>query len=63
MIIGNNVWIGENVVVLPGAEIGDGCIIGANSIVSKKIPPNSMVVGENKIIKKWNEVTRHWDRT
>ena len=63
VVIGNNVWIGENVVVLPGAEIGDGCIIGANSIVSKKIPPNSMVVGENKIIKKWNEFTRHWDRT
>ena len=43
--IGNNVWIGENSVILAGAEIGDGCIIGANSVVKGVIPKNSMAAG------------------
>ena len=52
--IGNNVWIGENVVILAGAHIGNGCIIGANSVVTRDIPDESIVVGNNNIIKKWN---------
>ncbi|MEZ9018105.1 DapH/DapD/GlmU-related protein [Vibrio lentus] len=43
--IGSNVWIGFNVVVLEGVRIGDGCVIGANSIVSHDIPSNSVAVG------------------
>lgn len=62
-VIGNRVWIGENAVILSGAEIGDGCIIGANSVVSKAIPSGSMVVGNNRIIKKWNEETKKWEKT
>lgn len=61
--IGNNVWIGDNVVILPGAEIGDGCIIGANAIISTKIPEASIVVGNNKIIKTFNRTTLKWERT
>ena len=38
--IGNNVWIGGNVVVLPGVTIGDNVVIGAGSIVTKDIPSN-----------------------
>lgn len=60
--IGNRVWIGENVVILAGANIGDGCIIGANSVVSKVIPEGSMVVSNNKIIKQWSVVTERWER-
>lgn len=60
--IGDRVWIGENAVILSGADIGDGCIVGANSVVTKKIPPQSMVIGNNKIIKKWNESTHKWER-
>ena len=37
--IGNNVWIGENSVVLSGVTIGDGAIIAAGSIVTKDVPP------------------------
>ena len=61
--IGNNVWIGENVVILAGTEIGDGCIIGANSVVSAiKIPPNCIYAGvPAKIIKKYNEVNHTWE--
>ena len=43
--IGKYVWIGEGVVVMPGVEIGDGCVIGANSVVTKNIPANSVAVG------------------
>lgn len=60
--IGNRVWLGENVVILAGADIGDGCIIGANSVVSKVIPEGSMVVSNNKIIKQWNSNTKRWER-
>ncbi|MEO1297830.1 MAG: DapH/DapD/GlmU-related protein [Cyanobacteria bacterium J06636_16] len=35
-IIGNNVWIGDNVLVLPGAKIGDGSIIGAGAVVTRE---------------------------
>ena len=44
-IIGNDVWIGQNAVILPGVHIGDGCIIGANAAVASDIPPYSVVVG------------------
>lgn len=43
--IGNNVWFGEFVTVLKGVKIGDNCIIGAGSIVTKDIPDNSVAVG------------------
>lgn len=43
--IGNNVWIGANVCVLPGVTIGDNCVIGAGSVVVNDIPPSSVAVG------------------
>lgn len=50
--VGNNVWIGGNVVVLPGVTIGDNCTIGAGSVVVKDIPANSVAVGNPcKVIK------------
>jgi acetyltransferase-like isoleucine patch superfamily enzyme len=45
IIIGNNVWIGMNSVVLPGVTIGDNVIIGANSVVTKDIPSNVIAAG------------------
>jgi virginiamycin A acetyltransferase len=45
IIIGNNVWVGDKVTFLAGTEIGDGSIIGACSVINKKIPPFSVVVG------------------
>lgn len=44
-IVGNDVWIGQNVTILPGVKIGDGAIIGANSVVAKDIPAYSVAVG------------------
>ncbi len=43
--VGNNVWIGGNVVVLPGVSIGYNVTIGAGSVVTKDIPSNSIAVG------------------
>lgn len=43
--IGNACWIGDNVLILPGVEIGDGCIIGAGSVVTKSLEPYSVACG------------------
>lgn len=50
--IGSNVWIGASVIVMKGATIGNGCIIGINSMVLKDIPPYSIAVGSPaKVVK------------
>ena len=51
--IGNNVWIGGSVTILPGVTIGDNVSIGAGSVVVKDIPSNSVAVGNPcKVIKR-----------
>ena len=51
--VGNNVWIGGNVVVLPGVTIGDNVVIGAGSVVAKDTPSNVLAFGNPcKAIKK-----------
>ncbi len=53
--VGNNVWFGAQVCVLPGVTIGDNCVIGAGSVVTKDIPANSLAVGNPcRVIKKTN---------
>ena len=52
-VIGNDVWIGQNAVILPGVNIGDGAIIGANSVVGSNIAPYTIVAGNPaKVIRK-----------
>lgn len=43
--VGNNVWIGGDVTILPGVKIGDNSVIGAKSVVTKDIPANVIAVG------------------
>ena len=43
--IGSKVWIGGGTTILPGVVIGDGCTIGAGSVVTRSIPPRSVAVG------------------
>ena len=53
IVIGSNVWIGMNAVILPGVTIGNNVAIGAGSIVVSDIPDNSIAVGNPcKVIKK-----------
>jgi acetyltransferase-like isoleucine patch superfamily enzyme len=59
--IGNNVWIGESVTILPGSKIGNGCIIGANSVVNKHIEDDCLAVGcPAKVIKRYDKVSKKW---
>lgn len=52
VVIGNNVWIGAGSVILRGTRIGDGCIIGAGSVIKGNIPSDTVVVQKrNTIIK------------
>ena len=45
VVIGNDVWIGEKTIILPGVNIGDGAIIGAGCVVSKDVKPYTIVGG------------------
>lgn len=52
VVIGDNVWIGDKVTILPGVHIGEGSIVAANAVVTKNIPAFSLVAGNPaKIIK------------
>lgn len=56
IVIGDDVWIGANSVVLPGVKIGDGAVIGAGTVVTKDIPENAICVGNPaRMIKYRNE--------
>jgi len=50
--VGDNVWFGAGVTVLPGVTIGNNCVIAAGSVVTKDIPPYSVAAGVPAVIKK-----------
>ena len=51
--IGDNVWIGERAVIGPGVKIGNGSIVGANALVIKDVPENTVVVGNPARVASW----------
>lgn len=51
-VVGNDVWIGSEAMIMPGVRIGDGAVIGARSVISKNVEPYSIVVGNNHVVKK-----------
>ncbi len=58
--IGNNVWIGANVTVLPGVTIGDDAVIGAGSVITKDIPPGVLAVGNPcRVLREITEDDKH----
>ncbi|MBU0952254.1 MAG: acyltransferase [Elusimicrobia bacterium] len=60
IVIEDDVWLGANVVVCPGARIGKGCVIGAGAVVVKDIPPYSVAVGiPAKVIKERNLINEN----
>jgi len=63
VVIGQNVWIGDNSVIIGPATIGRGAIVGANSVVRGVVPSNTMVAGTPaKPIKIFNSKTASWDK-
>jgi len=63
VVIGENVWIGDNSVIIGPATIGRGAIVGANSVVHGVVPSNTIVAGAPaKAIKTFNPKTGSWDR-
>jgi len=63
VVIGENVWIGDNSVIVGPATIGTGVIVGANSVVRGSIPSNTIVAGAPaKPIKIFNADTRCWEK-
>lgn len=58
IVIGDHVWIGMNVIVLKGVTIGEGAVVSAGSVVTKDVPPHSLVAGvPAKVVKtdvEWN---------
>jgi acetyltransferase-like isoleucine patch superfamily enzyme len=61
VVIGANVWIGDGVAVISGARIGDGCIIGANSVVTGEIPARCIAVGAPaRPVRRWDGERGEW---
>ena len=57
--IGDNCWLASNVTVCPGVTIGNNCVIGAGSVVTKDIPDNSLVLGvPGRVVRKITEKDR-----
>lgn len=53
IVIEDDVWVGENVIILSGVTVGQGAIIGTGSVVTKNVEPYSLVVGSPAVFKKY----------
>jgi lipopolysaccharide O-acetyltransferase len=63
VVIGNDAWIGDNVVIVGPITIGAGAVIGANSVVRSDIAPQTIAVGAPaRPVKRFNLPTQTWDR-
>lgn len=51
--VGNNVWFGSNVTILPGVTIGDDAVVAAAAVVTKDVPPGAVVVGAPARVHSW----------
>jgi acetyltransferase-like isoleucine patch superfamily enzyme len=63
VVIGKNVWIGANSIILPGVKIGDNSVIAAGSTITEDVPAYSVVAGNPaKIIKQYDSKSKQWKR-
>jgi lipopolysaccharide O-acetyltransferase len=61
IVIGDNVWLGEKVAILPGVRVGNGVIVGAGAVVTKDVPDYSIVAGvPAKVIKRYDFASSTW---
>lgn len=62
VVIGSNVWIGDNVTIVGPVQICDGAVVGANSVVTRDVPCHAMVGGiPAKILKRFNFTSGKWE--
>ncbi|WP_318477374.1 CatB-related O-acetyltransferase [Photobacterium leiognathi] len=50
-VIGNDVWIGSEAMIMPGVNIGNGAVIGSRSVITKDVAPYTVVVANNHVVK------------
>ena len=50
-VIGNDVWIGSEAMIMPGVKIGNGAVIGSRAVITKDVEPYSVVVANNHVVK------------
>ncbi|MCK4736187.1 MAG: hypothetical protein KAT65_27285 [Methanophagales archaeon] len=62
-MIGNDVWIGDNAVILSGVKIGDGAVIGNSAIVTRDVPPYAIVAGNSAKVIKYRFQKRYYRKT
>ncbi len=63
IVIGDGCWIGANVVITAGVNIGNYVVVAAGSVVTKDVPDYSIVAGNPaRLLKQFNHTTRQWDR-
>ena len=61
IVVGRGSWIGQNVVIMSGVTIGAYVVIGANSVVTKSVPPRCIAAGSPaRILKRWDEREGRW---
>lgn len=61
IIIGDNVWLGESVLILGGVEIGEGAVIQAGSVVCKDVPPLAIAGGHPAVPFKYRNAEHYYD--
>jgi acetyltransferase-like isoleucine patch superfamily enzyme len=63
IVIEDETWIGSNAVIVAGVTIGKHCIVAAGSVVTKSVPPYSVVVGNPaRVLKQYNPETKNWEK-
>lgn len=59
--IGRGCWIGEHVVIMPGVSIGEYSVVGANSVVTRSVPPRCIVAGAPaRVLRSWDDDANRW---
>ena len=61
VVIGDDVWIGARAIILPGVTIGQGAVVGAGAVVTKEVPPFSVVGGNPAKVIKWRKPQQRED--
>jgi len=59
VVIEDNVWIGDNVILVPGVHLGEGCVVGIGSVVTKDVPPGAVVGGNPATVIKHRDMDRY----